>query len=90
MFNEINEIEKQARAAILEVYRYSCVGSGLHIVLDDENIEDFHIEECLAESIPEIADEKERRACERCAKLLLQIPVKQREKIVHGYGREYW
>lgn len=82
-------MEEQVKKAILEVYKYSCVGSGLHIVLDDENVENNHIEWCLNNSIPEIENPEERNACESCAELLLQLTVKERERIVHGYGRKW-
>lgn len=79
-------MEEKVKEAILEVYKYSSVGSGLHIVLDDESVEDEHIKWCLKEAIPEIENIDERIACERCAELLLQVPVKERERIVYGYG----
>ena len=35
-----------AAAAVEAVYEHSCVGGNLHIVLDDWNIEDSHLEFC--------------------------------------------
>ena len=82
-------LETKLKKAILRVYSYSLVGSALHIVLDDENVADHHIQWCVEHTIPELTDSRERRACENCAILLLKTPVKDRERIVHGYGREW-
>lgn len=81
---------RRAREAIKIVYNYSAVGSGLHIVLDDENVEDSHIRWCLENSIPEIKNALERCACEMCAELLLRLPLSAREQLIHSYGREWW
>ena len=78
---------EQAIQAIKEVYKYCGVGSGLHIVLDDENIEDHHIVWCLENSIPQIENDAERQACEVCAKLLLGLTYSEREQIMDCYWR---
>lgn len=83
-------VYRRAREAIQLVYSYSAVGSGLHIVLDDENVEDEHIKWCLENSIPDIKSEREKNACRKCAELLLQIPLTSRKQLVEGYGREWW
>lgn len=83
-----NPIEEKLKHAILRIYTYSSVGSALHIVLDDENVEDHHIQWCMA-TFHEIDCAQERVACEECARLLLQLPVEERERIVRGYGREW-
>ena len=82
-------LEIQLKAAILRVFSFSKNGSALHIVLDDENVEDHHIQRCIEETIPFVRNKRERAACEKCAFWLLKFPVKEREKIVHGYGREW-
>lgn len=82
-------LETQLKSAIRRVFSYSIAGSGLHIVLSDENVEDHHIKWCIENSIPEIKNRRERIACEKCAYLLLKCPTKERERIVHGYGREW-
>ncbi len=41
-----NDIVKKAIASINKVYEYSCVGGGLHIVLDDWNLEDDAVVFC--------------------------------------------
>jgi hypothetical protein len=86
----ISALIEETKEAIKEIYSYSLAGGGLHIVLDDENAEDAHIRWCQENSIPEVEDAAERRACERCAKLLLQIPIKEREELLHSYGRTWW
>ena len=84
--------EAKLKAAIRLVYDYSSVGGGLHIVLDDGNVEDYHIEWCMKEAIPTYPwlDEAGRRACERCARLLLETPLEERQRIVDEYGRVWW
>lgn len=81
-------VEERLKEAIERVYTYSAVGSALHIVLDDENVEDHHIQWCR-ENFHELDNLLERIACEECARLLLQLPIEERERIVHGYGREW-
>lgn len=82
-------LEHRLKKAIRRVFAYSLAGSALHIVLFDENVEDHHIQWCIENTIPEIENTRERKACEKCAYLLLKFPVEEREKIVHGYGREW-
>lgn len=81
---------RKVQKAIIKVYEYSAVGSGLHIVLDDENVEDSDILWCLENSIPSIENEEERNICQKCAELLLAMPLKDRERVVRSYGREWW
>ena len=81
---------KQLREAICRVYSFSCVGSALHIVLDDINIEDSNIAWCIENTIPELEDPREKEACMQCALLLLKTPIEERQRIVGSYGREWW
>ena len=78
---------EQILRAIQEVYKYNGVGSGLHIVIDDENIEDEAIVWCLENSIPKIENDAERTACEVCAKLLLGLTYDERGRIMDHYWR---
>ena len=80
-------VAEQTLRAIAEVYKYHGAGSGLHIVLDDENVEDDSIVWCIENSIPEIENEAERKACEVCAKLLLELTYEERKKIMEFYWR---
>ena len=43
----VNEKTTKAATMIKQVYEYNPVGSNLHIVLDDWNLEDNHVKECL-------------------------------------------
>lgn len=79
---------EQLKTAIVAVYGCSSVGGALHIVLDDENIEDHHIRWCVDECIPK-EPEDTQAIYRECARLLLETPLKLREKIVHGYGRDW-
>ena len=84
--------ETRLKNAIRLVYSYSAVGGGLHIVLDDGNVEDHHIQWCIEEAIPDYpwVDEIGQRACIECARLLLKTPLTDRERIVNEYGRTWW
>lgn len=79
---ELDGIKIKAQEAIVKVYEYSAVGSGLHIVLDDGNVDDADIQWCLENSIPKIEDKEERSSCQRCAELLLEMPLRDRKRLV--------
>ena len=49
----INDKTIKCAKLIDAIYEYSCVGSNLHIIIDDFNIEDCQIEWCLTEAIKE-------------------------------------
>ena len=59
----------------------NCVGGSLHIVLDDENIEDEHIKWCK-----NYAKEKGDNEGVLLAELLLKATIQQREKLVSDYS----
>lgn len=61
---------------------YSCVGGALHIVLDDYNIEDSHIESCL-DDIENIKDEAEKNIYKECAELLLKLSYSSRKRLLN-------
>lgn len=61
-----------------EVYANHGAGGNLHIVLDDENIEDEHIRFCL--DLPDITPQEKE-----CAEMLLNIPKSKRLELVQRY-----
>lgn len=67
---------------ILQIYKKHSAGGALHIVLDDGNTESHHIQWCLDNSIPEIENIKERELFEKCAKNLLKMSEKKRNKCI--------
>lgn len=76
------EIKQRIRELIKVIYnKYSCVGGQLHIVLDDENIEDGHIKYCL-EGIDKIEDQEERSIYQECAELLLKLSYSARKRLL--------
>lgn len=76
------EIKQRIRELIKIIYnKYSCVGGQLHIVLDDENIEDGHIKYCL-QCIDKIEDQEERNVCKECAELLLKLSYSARKRLL--------
>ena len=82
MSKQRQSLREQIREAIKEVYKYSLSGSALHIVLDDMNTETHYIKWCIKNSIPQIENEAEREACERCAELLLKAKKIDRDDII--------
>lgn len=89
-------------AALLaeRVYAFSCVGAHLHVVLDDWNLAKDHIKFCLAQ-IRKARAGKDRRpndiknlaenldVQERCAVLLLAMPIKERASALALWHR-WW
>ena len=63
-----------------EYYGYNPVGGYLHIVLDDENVEDSNVEFCIKEA--KKYDDSEAIAL---GKFILNMPKAQRIKLVHRY-----
>jgi hypothetical protein len=68
----IPEIEPFVR----DLYRRSCVGCCLHIVLDDGNIEDGNVKFCV-----EYAREMGHAECEKLASMMLLMSKTQRKKL---------
>jgi hypothetical protein len=85
--------EKMAEviAAIKEVYAQEggSTGGGLHIVLDDWNIEDYHVDYCLnwIQTDGFYGDNHAWRAVDlRCAKLLRELTEGQRASVMRKFG----
>ena len=51
-------------------------GGNLHIVLDDGNLEDFHIKFCIKE-----AEKEEDKVGQKIGEMLLELTMKEREKL---------
>lgn len=47
----VNERTQDAAKLIARVYEFSCVGGNAHIVLDDWNLEDHHVDWCLSDAL---------------------------------------
>lgn len=60
------------------LYERSPTGCCLHIVLDDGNIEDSHVQFCI-----EYAVENKHSECEVLARKLLMMSKTQRKKLGH-------
>ena len=73
---------------IKRLYELNGVGSALHIVLDDENIEDHHIYWCLRESIPQVENIEERALCEDIANELLKMTECERTYLMELIWRK--
>lgn len=76
-------IKQRIRELINIIYtKYSCVGGELHLVLDNFNIEDHHIQWCLDNSIVEIKNKDEKEVYSECAKLLLKLSYSSRKRLL--------
>jgi hypothetical protein len=76
------KIKQRIRELIKIIYnKYSCVGGQLHIVLDDGNIENGHIEYCL-QCIDKIENQEERNIYKECAELLLKLSCSARKRLL--------
>jgi len=81
-----NEKTHEVVELIKQIHEYNAVGSNLHIVLDDFNIEDHSIQWCLNNSLKANIHEstKEELAIEtRCAELLLGLSLDERNSVVY-------
>jgi hypothetical protein len=65
---------------VQKIYERSCVGCCLHVVLDDGNIENDHVQFCLEE-----AQKKRHAECLELAEMLLLMSKTQRRKIYSSY-----
>ena len=63
-----------------DIYKKYGVGGALHIVLEDVNVEDHHIEWCLKE-IEQLPEDKELFL--KCANNLLKMTKTQRKKLCY-------
>lgn len=70
--------EKITIELIKEIYKLYPSGGALHIVLDDGNFEDHHIEWCLDDPIQKIENIEQRKLFEECAKNLLDMKLCRR------------
>lgn len=69
---------------IKEIYKKHSAGGALHIVLDDDNIEDCCILWCLQNTIPneEFCEKEDRELFERCAINLIKIDERKRKYVI--------
>ena len=69
---------------IKEIYKKYSTGGALHIVLDDDNIEDEDILWCLQNSIPdeEFCEKQDRKMFEQCAINLIKINENRRKNVI--------
>lgn len=87
-----NPLVRELSAAIDEIYEFSGVGSGLHIVLDDWNLEDSHVLFCRDWCESHLDNDDELAACRKCADLLLRATIEERASalIRTKEHRDWW
>ena len=78
---------KKISELIIEIYRHHMSGGRLHLVVDDGNIEDRHIECCLKLILDEFNDpheNKDRLKTElECARLLQSCTLAERQAAIN-------
>ncbi len=65
-----------------EIYTRHCAGCCLHIVTDDGNVEQDHIDYCVG-----YARERGHEDCLRAATMLAQMTITQRMKVYKSYAK---
>lgn len=65
---------REAARLIAQVYEFSCVGGGLHIVVDDFNVEAHSVQWCLDHLEDYTEPGEEREVTRRCGEALLALP----------------
>lgn len=78
----VNEKTLAAARAIEEVYEWSSVGGNLHVVLDDWNIENEHVQFCCDE-VQKVSGQLE--AEKECLTLLAKMNLKERASALAIY-----
>lgn len=76
-----NETTRQAAKAIHDVYQYDDSGGGLHVILDDWNLEDEYMERYNGhDEIYKLATDfdKQLKAEEYCLSLLKSMTIEER------------
>jgi hypothetical protein len=77
----VNEGTEKAAKLIAAVYEYSCVGGNCHIVLDDFNIKDRHIDWCLETALSKNvheADVKQLALERECLEAMKALTISER------------
>ena len=69
----------EVRPLVVALYKRNQVGCCLHIVLDDGNVHDDHVQFCI-----DLAKTKGHEDCLALAKLLLRMSRTQRNKLAYG------
>lgn len=101
----LNDKVRAVQALIDAVYVFSCVGGNLHIVLDDDNLEDSSLDFCAAQIAaggyrrppahiamlgPHEADSPEQLAVEQaCLEALRAMTMEERISAL-GLWNKYW
>ena len=67
---------------IAKIYARHPVGGALHIVLDDLNVNDHHIQWCIEDMDHPIYTEEDRKLFKRCAGLLLMVKSQRARKLI--------
>ena len=67
---------------ITKIYAKHPVGGALHIVLDDLNVNDRHIQWCIEDMDYPIYTDEDRRLFKRCAELLLMVKSQRARALI--------
>lgn len=83
---ESKEFRSELKDYINAVYDICCVAGAIHIVLDDDNLDNRSINWCLQNTIPNVNNYVEKYISARCLELLLMIPENKRLKYLQKYN----
>jgi hypothetical protein len=72
--------------AIEEVYKQSATGGALHIVIDDENVEDYWLAWCATPEALKYSGGSMTPAEAHCFKLLTALSEEQRARAIEAYN----
>jgi hypothetical protein len=87
--NDLRKEKENAMARAIElakiIYNNHCVGGHFHIVLDDGNLENRHIEWCINDAKTEEKDNDLLNVYLELGKILLNMTMSQRIKFYNKY-----
>ena len=77
----VNEATKDAAKLIDAIYGFHCAGGNAHVVVDDYNLEDYHVDWCLNASLTdksEMASAEQLKAEQECLRALKALSLDER------------
>lgn len=78
----MEQLYQETIELIREIYKSHPTGGELHIVLDDYNVEDYHIQWCIDNPIKECENLAAKELYLKCANNLLHIEEKDRVEVI--------
>lgn len=76
---EKHKLFQETLELVKEIYKINCVGGLLHIVLDDGNLKNSHIEYCI--ELIKTSEDIDKALYLKCAENILKMTSTQRNKL---------